>query len=331
MLLAAVDFDNLHQVLRVLYDEMMPLCSNMTGVAKGIAGLGALFYVAAKVWQSLARAEPIDVYPLLRPFALGLCIMFFPTFVLGTINTVLSPVVKGCNQLMETQTFDMNEYRAQKDRLEYEALMRSPETAYLASDEEFDRQLEELGWSPSDMVTMTGMYMDRAAYNIKKSVRDWFRELLEMLFQAAGLIIDTLRTFFLIVLSILGPLAFAISVYDGFQSTLPQWISRYISIYLWLPVSDLFSSVLARIQTLMLQKDIQELSDPNFIPDGSSTVYVIFMIIGIVGYFTIPTVASWIVSAGGTSAYNRNVARAGSIAGAAVGAASGKITGKLLK
>ena len=331
MLLATVDFDNLHQVLRVLYDEMMPLCSNMTGVAKGIAGLGALFYVAAKVWQSLARAEPIDVYPLLRPFALGLCIMFFPTFVLGTINTVLSPVVKGCNQLMETQTFDMNEYRAQKDRLEYEALMRSPETAYLASDEEFDRQLEELGWSPSDMVTMTGMYMDRAAYNIKKSVRDWFRELLEMLFQAAGLIIDTLRTFFLIVLSILGPLAFAISVYDGFQSTLTQGMSRYISIDLWVPVSDLFSSVLARIQTLMLQKDIQELSDPNFIPDGSSTVYVIFMIIGIVGYFTIPTVASWIVSAGGTSAYNRNVARAGSIAGAAVGAASGKVTGKLLK
>ena len=331
MLLAAVDFDNLHQVLRVLYDEMMPLCSNMTGVAKGIAGLGALFYVAAKVWQSLARAEAIDVYPLLRPFALGLCIMFFPTFVLGTINTVLSPVVKGCNQLMETQTFDMNEYRAQKDRLEYEALMRSPETAYLASDEEFDRQLEELGWSPSDMVTMTGMYMDRAAYNIKKSVRDWFRELLEILFQAAGLIIDTLRTFFLIVLSILGPLAFALSVYDGFQSTLTQWFSRYISIYLWLPVSDLFSSVLARIQTLMLQKDIERLSDPNFIPDGSSTIYIIFMIIGIVGYFTIPTVASWIVSAGGTSAYNRNVARAGSVAGAVAGATSGKIAGKLLK
>ena len=67
-MLLAVEFDNLHQVLRVLYDEMMPLCGDMTGVAKGIAGLGALFYVAAKVWQSLARAEAIDVYPLLRPF-----------------------------------------------------------------------------------------------------------------------------------------------------------------------------------------------------------------------------------------------------------------------
>ena len=331
MLLAAIEFDNLHQILRALYDEMMPLCSNMTGVAKGIAGLGALFYVPAKVWQSLARAEPIDVYPLLRPFAIGLCIMFFPTFVLGTINTVLSPVVRGCNNLLQTQTFDMNEYRQQKDKLEYEALMRNPETAYLASDEEFDKQLEELGWSPSDMITMTGMYMDRAAYNIKKSVRDWFRELLELMFQAAALIIDTLRTFFLIVLSILGPLAFAISVYDGFQSTLTQWITRYISIYLWLPVADLFSSVLARIQTLMLQRDIEELSAPNFIPDGSNSVYIIFMIIGIVGYFTIPTVAGWIVSAGGTSGYSRNVTKAGVLAGAAAGAATGKIAGKLLK
>ena len=64
-----MDFDNLHQILRSLYEDMTPLCSDMTGVAKGIAGLGALIYVAVRVWQSLARTEPIDVYPLLRPFA----------------------------------------------------------------------------------------------------------------------------------------------------------------------------------------------------------------------------------------------------------------------
>ena len=91
------EFENLHQILRSLYTEMLPLCGDMIGVAKGVAGLGALFFIAAKVWQALARAEPVDVYPLLRPFAIGLCIMFFPTFVLGTINTVMSPVVKGCN------------------------------------------------------------------------------------------------------------------------------------------------------------------------------------------------------------------------------------------
>ena len=216
-----MDFENLHQILRSLYDEMMPLCEDMAGVAKGIAGLGALFYVAYRVWQSLARAEPIDVFPMLRPFAIGLCIMFFPT----------------------------------------------------------------------------------------------------------------------VVLAILGPIAFAISVWDGFQSTLTQWICRYIQVYLWLPVSDMFSTILAKIQVLMLQSDIERMqADPNFSLDSSDGVYIVFMIIGIIGYFTIPTVAGWIIQAGGMGSYGRNVnqtaGRVGGFAGSVAGATAGNTVGrfgKLLK
>ena len=329
-----MEFDNLHQILRSLYDEMMPLCGDMADVARGIAGLGALFYVACRVWQSLARAEAIDMFPMLRPFAVGLCIMFFPTVVLGTVNSILSPIVQGTAKLLETQTLDMNEYRRQKDKLEYEAKVRNPETAYLVSNEEFDKQLEELGWSPSDMVTMAGMYIDRRMYNMKKNIRDFFREILELMFQAAALVIDTIRTFFLVVLAILGPIAFAISVWDGFQSTLTQWICRYIQVYLWLPVSDMFSTILAKIQVLMLQSDIERMqADPNFSLDSSDGVYIVFMIIGIIGYFTIPTVAGWIIQAGGMGSYGRGVtqlagrgaALAGGVAGAAAGNAAGRV------
>lgn len=334
MILTAIDFDNLHQILRNLYEEMMPLCSQMTGVAKGIAGLGSLFYVAYRVWQSLSRAEPIDVYPLLRPFVIGFCIMFFPTVVLGTINSVLSPVVTGTNGILQTQTLDMNQYREQKDRLELEAMKRNPETSYLVDKEEFDKKLDDLGIT--DAPEICGMYIDRAMYNTKKWFQELFRNLLELMFQAAALVIDTLRTFFLVVLSILGPISFAISVWDGFHATLTQWFVRYISIYLWLPVSDLFSSVLARIQVLMLQKDIEQLTDPSFIPDGSNAVYITFLIIGIIGYFTIPTVSGWIVQAGGGAGnYGKNVnqtaSKTGSIAGGAAGAAIGNIGGRLIK
>jgi len=334
-----MDFDNLHQILRSLYEQMMPLCGDMAGVAKGIAGLGALFYIAHRVWQSLARAEPIDVFPMLRPFAIGLCIMFFPSVVLGTINSIMSPVVQGTAKMLEAETLDMNRYREQKDKLEYETMMRNPETAYLVSNEEFDKQLEELGWSPGDMVTMAGMYIERGMYNMKKGIRDFFREILELMFQAAALVIDTIRTFFLVVLAILGPIAFAISVWDGFQSTLTQWICRYIQVYLWLPASDMFSTILAKIQVLMLQSDIERMqADPNFSLDSSDGVYIVFMIIGIIGYFTIPTVAGWIIQAGGMGSYGRNVnqtaGRAGSMAGSVAGAAAGNVVGragKLLK
>jgi conjugative transposon TraJ protein len=109
-----------------------------------------------------------------------------------------------------------------------------------------------------------------------------------------------------------------------------QWFTRYLSVYLWLPVSDLFSAILARIQVLMIGRDIERLSDPDFIPDGSTTVYVIFMIIGIIGYFCVPTVANWIVQAGGLGQYTRNVGRAAARATGAAGAVAGNITGKLL-
>lgn len=333
-LLLAIDFTNLHTVLEGLYDEMMPLCEDMLDVGKGLAGLGALFYVASRVWQSLARAEPIDVYPLLRPFAIGVCILLFPTLVLGTLNEGLGLIVQGTHSMVEEQTLDMERYRAQKDELEREAMMRSPETAFLVSDEEFDRQLDELGWTPGDMATRLGMYVEVGMYNMEKKIRDAFRSLLELLFAAASLLIDTVRTFFLVVLSILGPLAFAFSVWDGFQSTLIQWFARYISVYLWLPVSDLFSCMLAKIQVLMLQSDIAELqSNPEYSIDNSNSVYIVFMLIGIIGYFTVPTVANWIVQAGGAGNYSRNINRSavkgGGLAAGSAGSLLGNVGGRL--
>lgn len=322
-----MDFDNLHQILRQLYDDMIPLCSDMVGVAKGVAGLGALFYVAYRVWSSLARAEPIDVFPLLRPIAIGLCILFFPV-VVDTLNSVLSPIVKGTHQMMESQTFDMKRFAEQKDRMEYEAKRRNPETAYLVDKEEFDARLDELGIL--NIGTRAGMYLDRAVYKTKKWLQEGVRNLLELLFQAAALVIDVVRTFFLIVLVILGPITFAISVWDGFQSSLTQWLMRYISVYLWLPVSDLFSTILARIQILMLEKDIARMeTDPNFSLDSSDAVYILFMIIGICGYFTIPTVAGWIVQSGGGGAVSRVLNNASMKAGAAGAAFGGAVAGNL--
>ena len=329
MTLLAINFENLHQILSNLYQEMMPLCADMIGVAKGIAGLGALFYVAYRVWKSLASAEPIDVFPLLRPFAIGLCIMFFPTLVLGTINAVMSPVVKGSHTIMEKQMEDVSVLQAQRDALEYEAKIREGKE-WLVNDDVYEEKLSELGLR--QIGTEISMRWEYSWYNIKL----WFRQLVsdffELLYNAAGLTIDTLRTFFLVVLAILGPLSFALSIYDGFQSTLTNWISRYISVYLWLPVADIFSAVLSKIQALMLQADITALQDPSYLPDGLNGVYIIFLIIGIIGYFSVPTVAEWIIqSGGGASGAMGGIARAGAFGAGVAGGVAGNLLGRTFK
>jgi len=85
--------------------------------------------------------------------------------------------------------------------------------------------------------------------------------------------------------------------------------------------------------------DIERMqADPNFSLDSSDGVYIVFLCIGIIGYFTIPTVAGWIIQAGGMGGYGRNVnqmaGRAGGMAGSVAGAATGNMmgrAGKLLK
>jgi hypothetical protein len=76
----------------------------MAAVAKGLPVLGALFYVALKVWQSLSRAEPIDLFPMLRPFAIGICIMFFSTL-FGKSEWCDESNCSGSHSMLENQVW----------------------------------------------------------------------------------------------------------------------------------------------------------------------------------------------------------------------------------
>src|SRR6516225_8220064 len=88
----AGEIKSLHSVLEQLYDDMLPMCSQLIGVGRGIAGFAATWYIAARVWRHLASAEPIDFYPLLRPFAIAIAISLFPS-VIALINGVMQPTV----------------------------------------------------------------------------------------------------------------------------------------------------------------------------------------------------------------------------------------------
>ncbi len=116
-----------------------PLCEDMMDVGKGLAGLGACSTLAVRVWQSMARAEPIDVYPLLRPFAIGICILLFPTLVLGTLNNILSPIVQGTHKDARRADDGYGTVPEPKGGTGKGGHAPQSETAYLVSDEEFDR------------------------------------------------------------------------------------------------------------------------------------------------------------------------------------------------
>lgn len=350
---------NLHGILDQLYAEMMPLCSQLVGVGQGIAGFAATWYIASRVWRSISNAEPVDFYPLFRPFVIGFAIMIFPS-VLALINGVMQPTVRGTSAMLDNsdqaiKVLLQRKQEAAKDSRYWQMFQgeggQGDREKWLKYTEGLSNDApapEEGFWeSISNGFAFAGA---KISYNFRNSIKQSLSEILGILFEAAALCINTLRTFQLVVLSILGPLVFGLSVFDGFQHTLTVWLARYINVFLWLPVANIFGAIIGKVQEMMLELDISQISnngDTFF--TATDTGYLVFMIIGIIGYFSVPSVANYIVHAasGGAlphkvtamfgSGSMKTVAMAGTGAGMAVTGASmvadkfGDVAGRLVQ
>lgn len=248
-------------ILDQLYKDMMPMCSQLIGSARLIGGFGALWYIGFRIWRSIASAEPVDQFGLLRPFALGLCILLFPSLI-HLINGILQPTVAGTAAMVRGSNDAISKYLQLKDT----------STSGLG------------GLNPANWV--------RAA----------IQEVLEFVFQTVALLINVIRTFYLIVLAIIGPIVFGLSIYDGFQHLITVWLARYINVFLWLPVANIFGAIIAKIQENMITGNSFSVPIPGQVFSMTDWAYLAFLLIAIVGYCTVPSVANYIVNAGGGNA-----------------------------
>jgi conjugative transposon TraJ protein len=303
----AGEMKSMHLVLEQVYGEMIPLCAKLIGVGRGLAGFAALLYIASRVWRHLANAEPVDFYPLLRPFALGMAILLFPA-VISLMNGVLKPTVTATTAMVENSDRAIAVLLKQKE----EAIKKTDQyQMYVGVDGSGDYDRFYKYTHPEDPNREDEGMLDRlaggidfamakASYNFRNSIKQWMSEVLQVVYSAASLCINTIRTFYLIILAILGPLVFAFAVFDGFEHTLTVWIARYVNVFLWLPIANIFGSIIGKVQENMLRYDISQVNqqgDTFF--SSTDTAYLCFLIIGIIGYFSVPTVANYVVHAGG--------------------------------
>jgi conjugative transposon TraJ protein len=310
----AENIRGLQEVLDGLYDEMITMSGDLINVARGIAGFGALWYIASRVWRHIANAEPIDFYPLFRPFVLGFCITFFP-FVLGTINFLMKPIVTGTAKMVHNSDAAITRLLKEKE----EALQETDSWKMYVGDSKAGNRDEWYRYTHNNEDPKKETWynaigndikfaLEKGYYNFRNSVKEWMSEILKVLFEAAALCINTLRTFQLIVLAILGPLVFGIAVFDGFQHTLTAWLAKYLNVFLWLPVANIFGAIIGKIQENMLKIDISQAKETGDTFFSTADVgYLVFMIIGIVGYFTVPSVANFIVNSGGGGAMGQKI------------------------
>lgn len=320
-------FHGLQGDLETVYLSMIKNVNELTLIGRSLAALGALLYIAYRVWGHLARAEAIDFFPLLRPFALGLVLANYGLFV-ETINAVLRPTVAGTSALVQNTNASLNKLLSE-DSPEWQSYMGMNGDG---NGEQWDKYSSEgvpglfAGITDAISFQVTKLY-----YKVRNTMRTILSEILQVVYEAAALCINTLRTFELLLLAILGPLVVGLSAFDGFRHVLVAWLSRYINVFLWLPVANIFGSLIGQVQIEMIKYDHSQAVVGGQVDSLPTDVaYIVFLILGIVGYFCVPSITNHIInvfpSGGGalqkkaTDGAVNTAAATAKVAGAAIGA-----------
>lgn len=300
--------EDMQSALDRAYMQMVPMSGDLIDVGRGLAGFAALWYIAARVWRHLANAEPVDFYPLLRPFAIGLAILLF-NGLLGVLNGVLKPTVSGTAAMVGDSRKAIERLMEGKQRELFEpdveaGMESSPDPdkwyKYTHPDGSQAAPGNADTYKPANPIANASF-----GFGIRNFFRKGIAWLLYVFYQAAALCINTIRIFKLIVLAILGPIVLGLSVFDGFQHTLKHWLARYVNVYLWLPIANIFAAILSKIQENMIAADLAGTTDGS-----TNTAYLIFLLLGITGFFTIPSIANYIIHAGGHALLRKSSALA---------------------
>ncbi len=279
-------FSSMEAAITTAYTEVQQGMGNLGAVASSIAAIAATLYIGMRVLGHFARAESIDVFPLLRPFAIGFLVLNF-TIVTDFLDALIKPVEVVTQNMIDVQT----------TRIQQLEQMRMEKLAEKLN--QLDKKIEEVS-----MWTATGQYMSLMIEKMGIYLNQGFDQMLKNLFYAlylaARLVILTTRAFFLIVLTIIGPLSFALAIFTGFQDSHLMWIARYVQISLWFPLANILGTIVTFLQGKVIT--LQYLELVNNVPDEAQSgelIYMVFMIIATLAYFTIPTIGSYIISSSG--------------------------------
>lgn len=309
-----------------LYDAYNKLSPQFTDLASGmslIAGIGAMIYVCTRIYRQILLEEPVNFYPLVKPIAISLVLALYPGF-LGVVNGIMAVPSNYTAALVG----DSNETL---EKLLTQDLIETDAYKYYMGDYGFgdygswveDNKVETSG--PFGVFSMMNFAGEMMLFQLKGYARMFMYEIVSLMYYTASVCIDAARIFFLLILSLLGPIAIALSMFENFSSSLTGWLTRYIHVSLWLPVANVYGFLINEIQINLINGALVQINASGTSSVNSTDMaMLVFLLFASIGYFTIPSVASWIVHPGhGGSGAMKQVNFLGNAAASAVGAATG--------
>ncbi|QGY47776.1 hypothetical protein GM418_30170 [Maribellus comscasis] len=307
MLLQVLTTNDFFTFTDTLVDSGIGHARILVDMARAIGGIAAFLYISKRIYEQLIADNPVSILPLLRPFALVLVITFWGPFV----NLLMAPT-KGLTKLSEAVYADKKHIVQERLEDKQQAIL-STDLPLFYENEEKEADLWDKGVNL--ILTTYNIISGRAIQNqINFYMMDATRQLLESFFEVLVYLIAFLRTVFCVLLVIFGPLAFALSIFDGFQDNYLQWIARFVNVNLYLPIALLILSIVQEILIYVLEMEITQINSMLiYQPKMFFVSNLIVPVCGIIGMVMVPKIASWIVQASGTNSGGGRIVRTAAV------------------
>lgn len=258
------------------------------GWGKVIASIGILYFVLKTYNTMQSEGRFIESSELFRVLFLTITLLFYGSF-MGGVDGLMG----GINNSLKVASSESGEVNK---------LIRAKEI------EEERKRIEEKKKEISENPTLSTSGWEKLQNKWEK-IKDDFNESFELFYVLveseshltdiimesifrffAGMAISVLafiRSFFLIVLYLLGPLAAGFSLFPGFENTFVNWLKKYLTFSLWLPVSYILEIMLIKLYHI----------------EGISSILLFLCII--LGFFLVPRIAEWIITSGANTAASK--------------------------
>ncbi len=299
-------------LLEGLYGMLTTELSVFLSDAQALCAICMLLYFAMKSYTMLSGDERLEVMTLLRPFALGMVIIFWPQFV--ELIAVPGEIVSDRTRVLLKDRIDEID-AIQLERYQKLAEVSRRLTEESAEIEQFADQGKEEDWMSTLGIDFSEVFDQIKGYYVlvMSKFRWLLMEVAEMLvltvFQACSYLIFFIQIIFAAILMILGPFSFAVSVLPAFRESYSRWIARYVSVSLYAGLGYL---VMSLSMTLIKYALLKELSVLDYILEDdlafyayvssaawASNMYLIVLIVGAIAMLTIPVLSTWIITSGG--------------------------------
>lgn len=287
-----------NDTLNQIYFDFLNNSTSLMHSAQLIGGLGLLILAYVQYQKMMLDGEARVWVFFMKVIGLSLAIGFYPT-VIQVINVPLNLITENVKEISHNEYENTTEIFSSMILDPGSNSVNSPNQQY---DQEIanymndsNENLESSNDSDSNSILN---YVSNASEILHGIFFQIIFQILSFMASVALIILNVVRTFFLVVLTIFGIFVIPFTIYPSLEGSLGSWLQKYINVYLWLPVGYILDGILSKIFYYHQNSSGVPLQYSMNV-DGAinNNLVNLLALCTIISYITIPTITNWLVNA----------------------------------